>query len=654
VLPAAGALALYDPANPRWAGGSGTVAQALVTVNSLVLGPWLEALRPVRGQLTAPLAEIFRDKQRSETVHSLATDILTDYARDQPEILAELLMEADPKAFATLFRVAEQQSAKALRMLQAEIGPGRRTREKPADSEPLKDRRAERQARAAVALVRLGHADEVWPLLRHSSDPRLRSFVMNWLKPLGADPKAILRELDRLDSARRGSLDPAVLGTAGLPAATPPARRGSPGPAEQPTEALQSSNPRGDLRSPSRQSRETLPQRPLMDSILFHPETSIRRALILALGTFGAEALSPGERDPLIARLLELYEHDPDAGIHGAAEWTLRRWEQRAKVDEIDARLRGQDRGERRWYVNGQGQTFVLIEGPVEFRMGSPPTEPDRDPDEAPHRRTIPRRFAIAGKEVTVEQYQRFARENPQFDLPQDYLHKYSPEPDGPMIAVSWFGAAAYCNWLSQQEGLPKDQWCYLVNEPGPNDKGMTIPADILRRTGYRLPTAAESEYACRAGAMTSRYYGLSTELLPYYAWYQANSRDHAWTCGRLLPNDLGLFDTLGNVYEWCQERSGNYQTLGMGSSSHNITDISRLVRGGSFSYPPAGVRSAYRLSLAPTSRLIYHGFRLARTYYGTPARGVEEAVAFCGTVPLWSEWIAAGSGRVATRPPAR
>ena len=61
-----------------------------------------------------------------------------------------------------------------------------------------------------------------------------------------------------------------------------------------------------------------------MDDILFHPETSIRRALILALGTYGTERLSPGEREPLIGKLLGLYRNDPDAGIHGAAEWTLR------------------------------------------------------------------------------------------------------------------------------------------------------------------------------------------------------------------------------------------------------------------------------------------------------------------------------------------
>ena len=200
----------------------------------------------------------------------------------------------------------------------------------PEATEEIKDELAERQARAAVALVRLGKAEEVWPLLRHSADPRLRSFIVNWLNPLGADPEAHRRRT-----------------RPHLPATAKPT----------PAQGQQ-----------------------MMDAILFHPETSMRRALILALGTYGTDGLSPGEREPLIGKLLDLYRNDPDAGIHGAAEWTLRQWKQQEKLKELDAELmKLKDRGDRRWYVNSQGQTFAVIEGPVEFRMGSPPTEPDRD-----------------------------------------------------------------------------------------------------------------------------------------------------------------------------------------------------------------------------------------------------------------------------------
>ena len=101
LLPAASALASYDPDDARWEAVGGKVAQALVSVNPVFLGPWLDALRPVRGKLTAPLATIFQDKARPETEHTLATNILADYASDDPDLLAELLMVSDPKAYLT-------------------------------------------------------------------------------------------------------------------------------------------------------------------------------------------------------------------------------------------------------------------------------------------------------------------------------------------------------------------------------------------------------------------------------------------------------------------------------------------------------------------------------------------------------------------------
>jgi serine/threonine protein kinase/formylglycine-generating enzyme required for sulfatase activity/tetratricopeptide (TPR) repeat protein len=444
---------------------------------------------------------------------------------------------------------------------------------RPVVSEEVKDRLAERQARAAVALARMGKAEEVWPLLRHRADPRLRSFIVNWLSPLGADPKLIGGELARLDS-------------------------------------------------PS--TRHPSPTTQKMDAILFHPETSMRRALIQALGIFGTEGLSPGEREPLTGKLLDFYRNDPDSGVHGAAEWTLRKWGHQDKLKRMDAELmKVKDWGERRWFVNSHGQTFAVIEGPVKFRMGSPPSEPERNETMESYRRmVIPRRFAIAVKEVTKEQWQRFLRASPYLGLHPNFVNKYSPDPDGPMIGFTWYIAAQFSNWLSAQEGLPKDQWCYLPNMAGAYTEGMSIPADVLERTGYRLPTEAEWEYAGRAGAVTGRSYGNSIALLDAYARSAANSKEHAWMCGSLLPNDLGLFDMLGNEFEWCQDSVNAFRPLNKGVHNDVINRLEsvnendpRLLRGGAFLNPPALVRSAGRNRYAPSYRSTSDGFRLARTY---------------------------------------
>jgi formylglycine-generating enzyme required for sulfatase activity/tRNA A-37 threonylcarbamoyl transferase component Bud32 len=411
---------------------------------------------------------------------------------------------------------------------------------RPVVADAAKDALTKRQAQAAVALLQLGEAESVWPLLKHGDDdPRRRTWLIHRLGPLATDPDLLRHRLET------------------------------------------------------------------------EPDVSARRALILSLGQFPAERVPAEVRSLLVERLLRWYGHDPDPGIHSAIDWLLRygqegevprplEWQQGDALQRFDRDLKGQPPdGQRRWYVNGQGQTLAIIPGPVEFLMGSPASEPDRLADEALHREPIDRSFALATKPVTVRQFQEFRKAHP--EVKHFYTERSSPDLDGPIVSVTWYEALQYCRWLSEQEKVPAEQMCYpAVVEIEKCKDGKTplkLPADYLARTGYRLPTEAEWEYACRAGAATSRYYGSSEELLGRYAWYIKNSNDRAWPMGQKKPNDLGLFEMHGGVWQWCQDQYGQDR---------------RALRGGSWNNHARNCRAAPRGRDAPGFRDDTFGFRVA------------------------------------------
>jgi serine/threonine protein kinase/formylglycine-generating enzyme required for sulfatase activity len=434
---------------------------------------------------------------------------------------------------------------------------------RPVITEDEKERLAKRQANAAVALLRLGQPERVWPLLRHSPHPRVRSYILARLGILRADPKALWQRFD------------------------------------------------------------------------VEPDVSARRALLLALGEVGEKELSAAERAVLLPRLFDLYRDDPDPGIHGAAAWLLGRWGQRARMKTIDAELAQRDRevarGERklpdpgrRWYVNGQQQTLVIIPGPVEFWMGSPRTEAERiggpeGTQEMRHYRRIGRSFALAAHEVTVEQFLKFRPDH-------SFNKAISPKPGHPMNSVNWYKAAAYCNWLSEAEGIPADQWCYVRNATGQYAPGMHLKPDALALGGYRLPTDAEFEFACRAFGAEARYYGETEELLTRYAYHNKNAPDLVMALpGSFRPNDLGFFDLLGNTLEWTADPALwiiPFGTRGRPKEDNlYIQDImsignepSRQLRGGSFAGNVWSFRSANHYPDKPEFHNDFVGFRVART----------------------------------------
>ena len=177
------------------------------------------------------------------------------------------------------------------------------------------------------------------------------------------------------------------------------------------------------------------------------------------------------------------------------------------------------------------------------------------------------------------------------------------------MEGLSWYHAVAYCNWLSQQEGIPEGQWCYQPNERGEFAEGMTIRANALELTGYRLPTDEEWESVCRAGSSTPYSFGETVELLAAYASYGEES---LFAVATRKPNDLGGFDLAGNVCEWCQDTR---RPSSESSGKEIIRDlVRRSVRNGSFGDSPADMQSNACQAVSPRQRLVRVGFRLART----------------------------------------
>jgi formylglycine-generating enzyme required for sulfatase activity len=274
--------------------------------------------------------------------------------------------------------------------------------------------------------------------------------------------------------------------------------------------------------------------------------------------------------------------------------------------------------------VNTEKQTLTIIRGPVVFVMGSPPEErAGRFPGdlETQHEVRLERSFAIASQKVTLGQFRRFCRER---GITPAHPAEYGNDEEGPVVAVSWYQAAEYCNWLSQREGLTP---CYLPDERGGYGPGMSIAPDALGRTGYRLPTEEEWEFACRAGAVTSRHYGSAEDLLAQYAWYRRNSDAYTPGGARLKPNDLGLFDILGATWEWCHEPAiPTAETVGLGLGlpaslavrPPQAMPIGRTTncfcRGGSDIDLPELVRAAYRCRYPPAGMDGTLGFRIART----------------------------------------
>jgi formylglycine-generating enzyme required for sulfatase activity len=252
-----------------------------------------------------------------------------------------------------------------------------------------------------------------------------------------------------------------------------------------------------------------------------------------------------------------------------------------------------------RW--TGGTVPLVRVEGGT-FQMGSNDGE---DREKPVHTVTV-KSFNMAKYPVTQKEWMAVMGNNPS-GFKGDNL---------PVENVSWYDAIEYCNRLSEKEKLTPAYTIDKSRKDGNNNNEY----DELKWTGrwnrnangYRLPPEAEWEYAAKGGnGSPGNYAYAGSNNVDEVAWDWDNSAGNTHEAGAKKPNELGLYDMSGNVYEWCWDWYGDYpsgaQTNPIGASSGS----NRVSRGGSWLIGAQSVRSADRLSLAPTGRGNFAGFRV-------------------------------------------
>jgi formylglycine-generating enzyme required for sulfatase activity len=324
--------------------------------------------------------------------------------------------------------------------------------------------------------------------------------------------------------------------------------------------------------------------------------------LLLALGEVASLNTAASKLVPLLE---DWYRNDIHGGVHGATKWLLRREVGEDVVIALDQQLAREPRGARQWYVKeigGEFVTFIVLE-PSQFQMGSPSAEAQRQADEVQHRVSLTRRIAIADSQVRRRDYDPHQNSTgPRFSD----IGECSPTANHPMIWITWRDAIKYCNWATKVTGMSDEACCYVENE------GLVGFSAV--KPGFRLPTEAEREFACRAGSPGRFSFGEDESLLRSYGYYLDNALLQTHPPGELFPNALGLFDMHGNTYDWCSDWYGPYDVERAVDPTGPSTGDVRVLRGGGWNYGPRDARCAHRYFSQEHNRNAKIGFRLVQS----------------------------------------
>jgi len=376
--------------------------------------------------------------------------------------------------------------------------------------------------------------------------------------------------------------------------------------------------------SPMAQFYQTLGQYNLnaynIFEIIFPPQTTFKLKNAIVDIPIEVKAIDQGDK-------LAFYLFLNEGKVAFYHEWDVSKPLYESKAEESP------DEGGNGGVTTPHAGEMVLVKAGT-FQMGNTRNDSEGYSREKPvHSVKLTYDYYIGKYEVTFNEYDAYC-EAVGKEKPTDYSSwaGYNMgRGNKPVIYVSWHDAIGYCNWLSEREGLSK---AYDTNG-NLLDKNGRQTTDITKVEGYRLPTEAEWEYAARGGhKSTSDYKYAGGNNLKEVGWYWQNSgdrllggTDNDWNSstikannskthevGQKTPNELGLYDMSGNVYEWCHDWYGSYssstQTNPTGPSSASY----RVLRGGSWYFNAEYCRVADRSSNSPGFSYSNFGFRIART----------------------------------------
>jgi formylglycine-generating enzyme required for sulfatase activity len=536
------------------------------------------ALRPLEGRLRPDLERFFSDSKATDAQRLAAANALADYASQEAAKLADLLTVATPEQFAVLYPLVESGRTDGI---VKELG--RIAASLPPDDLGSVERVpfGQRRANAAATLLRMGERESALPVFLMKEDPDGLT-----------DPEAMTQFIFRCRP--RGVGVEALLDCLDIVSAAPLGRY----------------------------AKES------------------RYALLLALAEFELHDVPENRQPSVLKQVRDWYATDPSSGVHGAANWLLRKWGEQPYVKRIDETPMAPS-VDREWFtfavtVKPEAAkpttfyyTFVVFRAD-EYTIGSPDDEqPKRDKDEVLHRVRLTRSFAILNREVTFAELIAFNRERY-----EDLMGQMSQRPESSVAAVNWYDAVQFSRWLGTQYGLSESNQAYADPDSpssGPRETDsranwapLNWPLDPSRR-GFRLPSEAEREIASRGGVRTSYGFGSDVGLLDRYGWFQGNSGGRMHSPLELRPGHRGLFDMHGNANEWVHDWYGDYGGSRATDPLGATGGSGRVIRGGSWRSDAAGCRTALRSGDDPTFRGSFLGFRLALSPVGVPAESGQD-----------------------------